>query len=123
MNKQISIPGFIVAMPARSWERGDNNVIDGMSYTFLPFKPAAGGDFLEVCEHTLAFEIAKDFDPRPQQIKAPKAKAEKLKAEFSKAVMEINAQIQSLQAIEHIIDAAQTEAYAEGRKDEAEARQ
>lgn len=103
MSKQISIPGFIVAKPADSWEKGDPNVIDGMSFAFWAFKPSAA---ITICEHTLTFEMPEGFDPRPQQIKALQEKERKLRAEFSKAVMEINAQIQSLSAIEHSTEAA-----------------
>lgn len=101
MSKQISIPGFITAMAAKSWEKGDANVIDGMAFAFWPFEPVPVSGYVTVCQHTMTFDIPEGFDPRPQQIAALQAKEQKLRADFSKAVMEINAQIQSLQAIEH----------------------
>lgn len=101
MNKQISIPGFIVATPSASWETGDSNVKDGMRFSFWASKPSDGTPYITICEHTLAFEMPEGFDPRPQQVKALQEQERKLRAEFSKAVMEINAQIQSLQALEH----------------------
>lgn len=104
MSKQISIAGWIAANPAKSWQKGDANVIDGMAYQFWEFKPS-GGEEVIVTEHTITFEIPKGWDPRPEQIKALEAKKEELQRQFSAAVLQINQQIASLQAIEYTPEA------------------
>lgn len=100
MSKKISIPGWITAEPAKSWQTGDANVIDGTSFQFWGFQPSGGGEVI-VTEHTLTFDIPAGWDPRPDQIKALEAKREALRREFAASVAEINAQIASLQAIEY----------------------
>lgn len=107
MNKQISIPGFIVAKPAEAWESDYfTNIVDGVSYRFTPYKPSAGSEEIVVCTHSLAFDIPAGWDPRPGQIASLEAKKAKLQAEFSAAVVQINRQIAQLQAICYDSEAA-----------------
>lgn len=57
-------------------------------------------------EHTLVgpldveYEIPDDFDPRPSQLAALQAKKQQIRAEFAKAVKDLDDQIASLLAIE-----------------------
>jgi hypothetical protein len=53
-----------------------------------------------VMEHIFDVEVPDNFDPRPGQIAALKAQREKAQADFSKRVMEIDAKINELLAIE-----------------------
>lgn len=105
MSKQISIAGWITAEPAKSWQKGDANVIDGMAYQFWGFKPS-GGEEVIVTAHTMTFDVPKGWDPRPEKIKALEAKKAELQRQFAASVAQINAQIASLQAIEYTPEAA-----------------
>lgn len=109
MSKKISIPGFITAEPAKSYQQGDANVVDGMSFQFWGFDPSCSEKYTLVCKHTMTFEIPDGWDPRPGQIKALEAKKEQLQKEFSAAVLLINQQIASLQAIEYTPQSADVE--------------
>jgi hypothetical protein len=63
-------------------------------------------------EHTLVgpvdieYEIPDDFDPRPAQVAALQAQAEKLRAEFAKSITDINSRIAQLTAIEYVQEQA-----------------
>ena len=72
------------------------------TYSFYSFDPTehAGTETVVLMQHSFYVEVPEDFDPRPGQIAALKAKREKAQADFSKTVMEIDARINELLALE-----------------------
>ena len=70
-------------------------------FVFYGFVPSEDDmDCIVVKEHSITFDVPNDFDPRPQQVKALEAEREKVRAEMSARITEINGRIQSLLAIE-----------------------
>jgi len=61
---------------------------------------SGGTETVVLMEHSFYVEVPDNFDPRPGQVAALKAKKEKVQAEFSKRVMELDEQINSLLALE-----------------------
>lgn len=57
-------------------------------------------NFVVVREHSFTVEVPDEFDPRPQMVEKLEAEKKKVMAEFHARVTQINAQIQSLLAIE-----------------------
>jgi hypothetical protein len=53
-----------------------------------------------VCEQEVEIEVPENFDPRPNQIAALKAKKRKAMADYQRTVDEINDRISKLQALE-----------------------
>jgi len=72
---------------------------DKPTYSFYPFD-AADENTVNVMEHEFEVEVPDNFDPRPGKIAALKEKKEKVQAEFSKRVMELDERINSLLALE-----------------------
>lgn len=60
-----------------------------------------GPEYVPVMPHEFEVEIPDDFDPRPQQIAALKAKKQEVLAEAQAKATDIEGQIQRLLAIEH----------------------
>jgi hypothetical protein len=54
-----------------------------------------------VCEQVVEVEVPDNYDPRPQQIIALEKHKQKVMAEFTKTVTEINDRISKLQALEY----------------------
>jgi len=75
---------------------------DKPTYSFYTFDPTEhmGTETVVLMEHSFYVEVPDNFDPRPGQVAALKAKKEKVQAEFSKRVMELDEQINSLLALE-----------------------
>jgi hypothetical protein len=96
----VTIPGFIQAKPAHEWD-SSANVIDGHEMVFMQHEDMKDYGYVLVCPFNMTFEMPEGWDPRAQQIEALKAKKEELQREFSAAVLKINQQIASLQAIEY----------------------
>jgi hypothetical protein len=71
-------------------------------YVFFEGKPWTGsdGEYIPVCAYTIEFDLPEDFDPRSKQVEALEKERTKLQAAFQARITEINAQIQSLLAIE-----------------------
>ena len=90
----IRIDGYIT-YTKYSWE-------DKPEYNFYTFDPTdhIGGETVVLMKHSFYVEVPDNFDPRPGQIAALKAKREKAQADFSKTVMEIDARINELLALE-----------------------
>lgn len=72
---------------------------DKATYSFYTFD-ASDENTVNVMEHEFEVEVPDNFDPRPGKIAALKEKKEKVQAEFSKRVMELDEQINSLLALE-----------------------
>ena len=54
-----------------------------------------------ICECEIEIEIPDDFDPRPQQIAALEQQKQKVMAEFSVTLEDLNEKINKLQALEY----------------------
>lgn len=88
----IRIDGFITYEKS-PWDESPR-------YSFYSFDPTTyNPDMVIVMEHSFYVEVPDDFDPRPGQVAALKAKKEKVQAEFAAKVKEIDDQINSLLAI------------------------
>lgn len=85
-----TIKGYVVC--STTWD-------DKLEFDFFSFEPSSGV-YTIVMEHSFEVEIPDNFDPRPGQIAALKAEKERVQAEFAKKVMEIDARINELLAIE-----------------------
>lgn len=57
-------------------------------------------DWTLVGPHNFEVECPDDFDPRPHQIAALREKERQVRADFAKSITDIQAQIQSLLALE-----------------------
>lgn len=91
---KVTIKGYITYRKY-SWD-------EKPTYTVYGFDPTNYIDADEVLlmEHDFEVEVPDNFDPRPGQIAALKAKKEKVQAEFSQRVKEIDEKINSLLALE-----------------------
>jgi hypothetical protein len=70
-------------------------------FQFFDYVPQNDPDgFVMAAMHTIEVEIADDFDPRGAMVASLEREKEKLSAAFQVRINEINAQIQSLLAIE-----------------------
>jgi hypothetical protein len=97
----ISIPGFIHAKPAKEWELGFADIVDGHRMDFSTVEDRGEYGWILVCPHTMTFELPEGWDPRAQQIDALKQEKKRLLDEIATAIMKIDAQISKLQAIEY----------------------
>lgn len=94
---KLSIEGWVHAKQDRYNARE-------LIYVFFEGKePWTGteGEYIAVCPYTIEFDLPADFDPRAKQIEALEIERTKLQAAFQARITEINAQIQSLLAIEN----------------------
>lgn len=53
-----------------------------------------------ICPHEFEVETPDNFDPRPQQVAALKAKQQKVRAEFAARIVELDRQISELTCLE-----------------------
>lgn len=95
--KHISIPGYIVYRTNSWWS-------DNERFAFSMFDPrqehTADKTKVFVQEHTLEVEVPEDFDPRPQMVAKLVAEKQRINAEFAKRITDLDAQINSLLALE-----------------------
>ena len=91
----VSIPGFIVAEKAESWQRGDAHIIDGMAFRFTVYDSGE-----HIAPHMLTFTIPAGWDGTTQQIEALEEKREKATAAYQAMVTDINRQISELKCLE-----------------------
>lgn len=91
---QVEIKGFIV------FGQYDYELRTGEKpyFCFKDYEPSDG--FVTVREHSITVEVPDAFDPRPQMVERLEDEKKKVTAEFHARVTQINAQIQSLLAIE-----------------------
>lgn len=57
--------------------------------------------WFHVCDHTIVSELPAQFDARAAEVAALEHERDKVRAEMTKRITEINERIQSLLAIEH----------------------
>ena len=90
---KVTIKGYITCQQY-AWD-------DKPVFSFYSFDPTSyDTSTVKVMEHSFEVEVPDNFDPRPGQVAALKAKKEKVQAEFAAKVKEIDEQINSLLAIE-----------------------
>jgi hypothetical protein len=97
MSKRIVIPGFIVYRTEKFWH-------DHERFAFSMYDPRAAHTVdktkVFVQEHALEVDVPEDFDPRPQMVAQLVAEKQRIQGEFAKRVTELDAQINSLLALE-----------------------
>jgi len=74
---------------------------DEGTYEVFSFKAKDEADRTFVCEQEIEIEVPDNYDPTAQMIAALEAQKEKAMSDFNKTVMEINARISKLQALEY----------------------
>lgn len=72
---------------------------DRIFHMFKDYEPTSN-EYVKVCDHEFMVEIPDDFDMRPGLVANLEEEKRKLQADFQARVTAINAQIQSLLAIE-----------------------
>jgi len=97
----ITIKGYIHARASYSQE-AETNKVAGCDFHFMSLEDMSKYGYMLISEHTTTVEIPDDWDPRPQQVDALKAKLEKARDEFATLTMQINRQINELQALEFV---------------------
>jgi len=70
-------------------------------YQIFSFKVQDDDERVFVCEQEIEVEVPDGFDPTAKQIAALEARKEKAMSDFNNTVMEINARISKLQALEY----------------------
>jgi hypothetical protein len=89
---KVTIKGYITCQQY-AWD-------DKPTFSFYSFDPTDYDEStVKVMEHEFEVEVPDNFDPRPGQVEALKAKKEKVQAEFASKVKEIDDRISSLLAI------------------------
>lgn len=91
---QIELKGFIVYGHYEHEARWGEKPY----FRFSHFELSEG--FVTVRAETLIVEVPDDFDPRPEMVRMLEAEKKKAEAAFAKKIHDLNAQIQSLLAIE-----------------------
>jgi hypothetical protein len=74
---------------------------DEGSYQVYSFKANDDADRTFICEQEVEIEVPDDYDPTAQRIAALEAQKEKAMSEYNQTVMDINARISKLQALEY----------------------
>lgn len=87
---KIEIKGFIHA------QKSYNNEL---RYVFFYSEDMGGSGYVNVCPHTIVFELPKGFDPTAGFISALEKRKAELHREFAEEVARINEEISKLQAI------------------------
>lgn len=68
---------------------------------FLMYDPRQfGADRAVIREHSFEVEVPDEFDPRPQQVEILRQQQQKIRAEMSARIKQLDDQINSLLAIE-----------------------
>ena len=113
----ITTPGFVYLKKADRWEAPLSGSAAGLTARWASIDMAGTTGVLLTAPMSITFEVPDDFDPRPVQVQALQKKQADATAAFHALTVEINRQINELQAIEYTpeaIDALQTAAFAEG---------
>ena len=113
----ITIPGFVYLKKAHDWSITPPGAIPGLVANWYHIDMAGSDGVLLTIPSAITFEVPDDFDPRPAQVAILKKQQADAAAAFAALTVEINRQINELQAIEYppeAIDALQTAAFADG---------
>lgn len=87
-----TISGFLVH-EKYEWE-------DEARIVFLMYEPSGSVDRVSICPHSIEVETPDDFDPTPKKVAALVAKKAEVRAELTKQVTELDAQINKLLCLE-----------------------
>lgn len=102
MSKQITVPLFVFWEKCRFSGAAEYDVLP-YDLRNLPSESQRGRAF--VTETSATFEVPDNFNPVPAQVAALEAEKQAARAAFQKRVTELDAQIQSLLAIEYVAEA------------------
>lgn len=98
---QVKIKAHINAQCVEAWDESSNTYVKGTKFMLFPYDMSdVGTDYVYVGEQEVAVDIPDGFDIRSGLLENLEAEKKKAAAEYQKRVTEINAQIQSLLAIE-----------------------
>lgn len=98
---KVTMTGFVMAQKTREYDCEKHQVVDGIRYTFSHYNSSMyDSNLVMVQEHSFEVEVPDDFDPREGLVANLELEKKKITAEFQAKVTQINAQIQSLLAIE-----------------------
>lgn len=93
---KVQINAFVCFERPDPWIKGDTG------FSLQSFDPTPyTTEKVVVKQQVFEVEVPDNFDPRPQMVKALQEKKEKARKEFADKVMQIDAQINSLLALEH----------------------
>ena len=95
---QVKIHAFIIAEHSGEFEADTQRYEERTRFKAWPCD-VSGEDKVLVCEHDFEIEVPSGFDIRPSLV-ANLEEEKRKAAEYQKRVTELNAQIQSLMAIE-----------------------
>lgn len=95
---KIKVKGFLFWKPTH----GGKGEFELMPWDCRTWQADSRGGRVFVAEHTTEIEVPDGFNPLPEQVSMLKAEKEKARADFQRRVTEIDRQIQSLLAIEHV---------------------
>jgi hypothetical protein len=99
MAKQITIKGFAYCEPAKSYESGQPNYVDGFRYGYCHVK-LEGAGYIHAGTVTMTINLPEGFDPRSGAVKTLEEQRKKIQAEFQARMVEIDRQISQFTAIE-----------------------
>lgn len=101
---KITIKGFITAkVNVEEWERGGPGVVDGVGYSFYPYKLDTE-TYKTICPYELSFEIPDGWNPIEQQIAALQAEEDELTKQYLTRKNLIAERISKLQALTYEAD-------------------
>jgi hypothetical protein len=96
---KVTVNASVHAYKTERWDDESGQWAPEFRYQVFPFKMEST-DRIFVCEQEIFVEIPDDFDYRKGAISVLEDQKKKIAAEYQKRVTELNAQIQSLLAIE-----------------------
>ena len=96
--KTFTIEGFAHCQPAKDYQHGDANCVDGFVYGFSAIK-FDHCDYICAGTATLIIAQPKNFDPRCEAVKELEKQKKAIKAAFQARITEIDRQISQFQAI------------------------
>lgn len=99
---KVTIKGFIYAQKGTEWDSVRCEIADCLKFDFTTYRkmPEHWPDSVLVREHEIEVDVPDDFDIRKGLVANLEAEKQAVMAAYQKRVTEINAQIQSLLAIE-----------------------
>lgn len=75
-------------------------------YRFQKYAPSTSEHYTQILvrEHSFEIDVPDEFDPRPEQVRMLREEQQKVRAEMSMRIKELDDQINSLLAIENTVD-------------------
>lgn len=98
---KVMMKGYVMATKTREYDCKKHQVVDGIQFTFSHYDSSKYDEAqVVVQEHSFEVEVPDNFDPREGLVANLEREKRRISAEFQAKVTQINAQIQSLLAIE-----------------------